>query len=142
MIGKSAGVAALLVPLAACQTMSLGRAPACEDRTVQVYFETDSAEVTQEGKAVLAQAAAVPRRCQVDRVEVLGLADAAGDPQANLELSKRRAQAVTTALAGAGLPAGEFAVAAAGQADAVTDDGANRPVRRRADIVLRLSPRP
>ena len=38
----------------------------------------------------------------------MGLADAAGEPDANLELPKRRAQSVTAALAAAGLPAAEF----------------------------------
>lgn len=133
--------AALALALGGCQSPMLARAPACQDRTVQIYFETDSVEVTDEGRAVLAQAAAIPRRCQVDRVEVLGLADASGAADVNLELSKRRAQAVTAALAATGLPAAEFAVAAAGQAGAVTAEGAARPVRRRADVVLRLSPR-
>jgi outer membrane protein OmpA-like peptidoglycan-associated protein len=118
------------------------RAPVnCADQTVQVYFEPDSAEVTREGRAVIAEAARESRPCRVRSVEVLGLADATGAPDANLELSKRRAQSVSDALASAGLPAAEFSVAAAGQSGAVSADGSARPLRRRTDVVLHLAPR-
>jgi len=139
----AAGLAALT--LAGCGSLPAGRdkvvkAPkSCEDQTVQIYFEADSATVTKEGRAVLRQAAASAKGCRVQGVEVLGLADAVGAPDANLELSKRRADAVTAALAGAGLPAAEFNVAAAGQAGAVTAHGEARPLRRRADVTLRLA---
>lgn len=132
--------------LAACSTLPGARErivkapPRCIDQTVQIYFEPFSAEVTREGRAVLAAAATQSKACKVTGVDVLGLADATGDTAANLELSKRRAQAVTGALAGVGLPAAEFKVAAAGDSGAVTTDGRARPLRRRADIVLHLSP--
>lgn len=112
--------------------------PVCEDVTVQIYFEPDSVEVTEEGRAVLSQAANQARRCRIDRVAVLGLADAAGAPEANLELSRRRAASVTAALAATGLPAAEFDLKAAGQSGAVTPDGA-QPLRRRADVTVELS---
>ena len=112
--------------------------PTCEDVTVQIYFEPDSAEVTREGKAVLSQAASQARPCSIDRVSVLGLADAAGTPDVNLELSKRRAASVTAALAASGLPAAEFNLQAAGQSGAVTPAGA-QPLRRRADVTVELS---
>jgi outer membrane protein OmpA-like peptidoglycan-associated protein len=75
----------------------------------------------------------------VDAVKVIGLADAAGDPAANLELSKQRAASVASAIMKAGLPAAEFELAAAGQAGAVSESGAVAPVRRRADVTLKLS---
>jgi outer membrane protein OmpA-like peptidoglycan-associated protein len=111
------------------------------DQTVQIYFEPDSAAVTREGRAVLNLAAKDSKACKVTSVDVLGLADAAGAPDANLELSKRRAQAVTDTLTAAGLPAAEFKVAAAGQAGATTSKGDPRLLRRRTDVVLHLSPR-
>lgn len=137
------GVAALTGGLlAGCNTITrdqIVKAPSsCEDMTVQIYFEPDSAEVTKEGEAVLRTAAAAARNCKVDHVRVLGLADAAGAPAANLELSKRRAASVTAALAATGLPAAEFDLAAAGQSGAVTPAGA-QPLRRRADITVELS---
>lgn len=144
---RTAAVATLVMALGACATVQkardrLVRAPArCVDQTVQIYFEPDSAELTSEGRAVIRAAADGARGCEVTAVEVLGLADAAGAPDANLELSKRRAQSVTAALASAGLPAAEFKLAAAGQAGSVTADGKAAPLRRRADVTLRLSGR-
>lgn len=137
----------LVVALGGCASMQGGRdrlvkrpAP-CQDQSVAIYFEPNSAELTTEGRAVIDLAAGYARNCRVDRVEVLGLADAAGAPEANLELSKRRAQAVTAALATAGLPDAEFRLAAAGDVGAVTEEGAAQPLRRRADVVLHVKPR-
>ena len=128
-----------------CTTMTsardriVKREASCADVTVDIYFEPDSAEVTKEGRAVLRAAAGQAKGCQGAQVLVLGLADAAGAPAASLELSKRRAASVTTALAATGLPAGEFDLAAAGQSGSVTASGDNRPLRRRADVTLKLS---
>lgn len=135
----------LAVGLSGCSTMTAGRdrivkaAPRCADQTVQIYFEPDSSDVTKEGRAVLAAAAAQSKPCKVNSVDVMGLADNAGSPGANLDLSKRRAQAVTAALASVGLPAGEFKISAAGESGATTADGRAKPLRRRADIVLHLT---
>lgn len=145
--GKALPLLALsfAVGLAGCSTMTGGRerlvkaAPRCADQTVQIYFEQDSSDVTKEGRAVLAAAAAQSKACKVSSVDVLGLADNVGAADANLDLSKRRAQAVTAALASVGLPAGEFKITAVGEAGATTADGRARPLRRRADIVLHLS---
>lgn len=137
-------IAAAGVALAGCQTVRDARdrlvkaPPRCEDQTVQIYFEPGQAEVTPDGRRVIAEAAAQARGCTVRRVSVLGLADAAGDPNANLELSKKRAQSVTAALAQARLPAAEFQVAAAGQQGATTPAGQAAPLRRRADVTLHL----
>ena len=139
-------VAAAAVALAGCQTVRNARdrlvkaPPRCEDQTVQIYFEPDQAEVTPEGRRVITEAATLAQGCKVSRVTVLGLADANGEPGANMELSKRRAQSVTAALVSARLPAAEFQVSAAGQAGATTADGRNAPLRRRADVVLHMSP--
>ncbi|THD60410.1 OmpA family protein [Phenylobacterium sp.] len=136
----------LALGLSGCATTPAGRerivrAPVrCADQTVQIYFEPQSAEVTKEGRAVIAAAAAQARPCKVASVEVLGLTDAVGAADANLELSKRRAQSVTAALAAAGVPVDEFKLTALGEAGATTADGRARPLRRRADIVLHLSP--
>ncbi|RYG01222.1 MAG: OmpA family protein, partial [Caulobacteraceae bacterium] len=52
-----------------CATLSntrdqIVKAPAaCEDVTVQIYFEPDSSEVTSEGQAVLNQASAQAKSC-------------------------------------------------------------------------------
>jgi outer membrane protein OmpA-like peptidoglycan-associated protein len=142
---QSAAIFAMTLALAlgGCATMQhardriVKRAPQCQDQTAQIYFDPQSAEVTQEGRAVLAAAAREAKGCKVAGIEVLGLADASGGADANLALSERRAQAVTTALAAAGLPPAEVRISAAGQAGATTAQGM-APLRRRADVVLHL----
>jgi outer membrane protein OmpA-like peptidoglycan-associated protein len=148
MIRQTATIAALMLGLSACSMTQPPRdqlvkaTPGCADQTVQIYFESFSAEVTKEGRAVLNAAARDSKACNVTGVDVLGLADAVGGtPGDNLELSKKRAKAVTRALTAAGLPAAEFKVAAAGEAGATNASGDSRPLRRRADIVLHMSPK-
>ncbi len=131
---------AALAGLSACARLPHPRAEVCPDIRFQIYFEPDSATLTDEGLAVVSTAAAGARSCRVDGVQVLGLADAAGSPQANLALSQARAAAVSRALAANGLPAARFDEVAAGQAGAVTPSGDLRPLRRRVDVTLSLSP--
>ena len=145
--GQAVGVAAMAAVLAVggCTTLQKSRdrivqSPVrCEDQTAQIYFEADSADVSSEGRAVLMQAANNASGCTVRSVSVLGLADAAGDPNANFELSRKRAQSVTAALAAARLPPAQFHVAAAGQAGATNPDGKAAVLRRRADVILHLA---
>jgi peptidoglycan-associated lipoprotein len=73
--------------------------PACEDFAVQIYFESQSAKLTSEARSVLKGAEAMATGCKVASVRVVGLADAVGAPDANLALSKQRADTVTRALA-------------------------------------------
>lgn len=113
--------------------------PRCQETTVPVYFEPGSHDLTDEGRAMLAQAASETAGCEIERVVVVGLADAQGAPAANLELSKRRAQTVTAALAAVKLPAAEFRLTAAGEQGAVTAAGAE-PLRRRVDVILQMRP--
>ena len=133
--------------LSACATANRGRdrivrAPvSCADQTVQIYFEQSSAELTRESHAVIGAAARASSGCMVTGVDVLGLADASGAPDASLDLSKRRAQVVTAALAKAGVPAETVTIAAAGQSGAVNAAGQPRLLRRRADVVLHMKPR-
>lgn len=146
---RLAGVAALAagVALSGCSTVQGARdrivryVSPCESQTVSIYFEPNEAELTPEGRQVLAQAAQTARGCRVDRVSVLGLADATGDPNANLELSRRRAQSVAAALAALQLPAADYGVTAAGDTGALTADGRAAPLRRRAEIQLHVARR-
>jgi len=136
------GFAAIAITLGGCASGSgmLVRRPAvCLDQTVQIYFEPNSADVTQEGRAVLRQAANAAKGCEVRKVSVVGLADAVGSPDANMALSERRAQSVSAALTATGLPRGDFELSAQGQAGSLTASGQAAPLRRRADITLNLA---
>jgi outer membrane protein OmpA-like peptidoglycan-associated protein len=142
---KTAMIAALGLGLAlgGCAGMGPGKlvrtAKACQDVHIPIYFEPDAADLTPEGRALIATEAGRVGPCKVDAVQVVGLADAVGDPAANMELSKKRAASVADAIVKAGLPAAEFDLAAAGQAGSVTKSGEVAPVRRRADVTLKLS---
>jgi peptidoglycan-associated lipoprotein len=111
---------------------------ACEDFTVSIYFERDSAEITREARQVLRGASEMSKGCTAKNVHVVGLADAVGAPDANLALSQRRAGAVSAALAKVGFRNVSFEVTAAGDAGAVTRSGEARPLRRRADVRIDL----
>ena len=114
-------------------------APACEDFAVQIYFETESAALTNEARSVLKSAEALAKGCKVASVRVIGLADAkGGGPDSNLALSKKRADTVTRALAKSGFSNVNLEVGAAGDAGATTSSGEARPLRRRADIKFDL----
>ncbi len=116
--------------------------PGCAGFTSSIYFDQDSAALTPEAKMVLANARAQARGCQVRAVRVIGLADAVGASPANLALSKRRADAVSSALAAHGFGKADFDLAAIGDAGATTAAGVAAPLRRRADIIFDLTPKP
>ncbi len=124
-----------VLTLAGCATPSrVARTNLCEDLKVSIYFDDGSARITRDARQVLAEAAEMRATCALGVVDVVGLADAVGDPQANLVLSQQRAKAVTQALGGLGF--GNVRLAAAGAAGAETPAGALRPLRRRADLVF------
>lgn len=111
---------------------------ACSSFQSSIYFDQDSAAITREAGMVLTNAQAQARGCTVKAIRVVGLADAVGASEANLALSKRRAEAVSSALAKAGFAKAEFDMAAVGDAGAVALSGASAPLRRRADILFEL----
>jgi peptidoglycan-associated lipoprotein len=135
------GVAALM--LSGCGTISgPGRATTpnvCQNLTVSIYFERDSATITREAQAVLKGAGDMTRGCTLGQVDVTGLADSVGDPDVNLALSQKRADAVRKAVSRLGFSTVNFEVAAVGERGAVTATGADRPLRRRTDVTFHLS---
>lgn len=115
-------------------------APPCAGFTASIYFDQDSAELTPEARMVLANARVQARGCTVRSVRVVGLADAVGASEANLVLSKRRADVVSKALASHGFGRADFDLSAMGDAGAQASSGAAAPLRRRADMVFDLAP--
>ncbi len=134
--GLAAGCASNPWPKSRSQIVKT--APSCEDFSVQIYFESQSAQLTSEARQVLKEADALATGCKVASVKVLGLADAVGAPDANLALSKQRAEVVTRALGKLGYGKVAFDVGAAGDAGAIASGGEARPLRRRADIQFDL----
>ena len=132
--------------LAACETMPRTRAdlvrPAdtCADTQFTVYFDEGSARLTGPARQLVEATSRGLKPCRVLRTRVVGLADATGTPEANLTLSQRRAVEVSRALQAQGLPAPTFEIMAAGDTGALTADGREDPVRRRAEVYLAVSP--
>lgn len=139
------GVVAITALVGACTTRPDREAIVadadCAPVRFDVYFATDQAELTPVAAEAVRMGAAKVAACRVERVRVLGLADAQGGATANLNLSQGRAQAVTTALEAAGLPAPVFEIEAAGDAGATTAGGANAPLRRRTEVLIEARPR-
>jgi peptidoglycan-associated lipoprotein len=115
-------------------------APTCQDMTLPIYFAKGSTELTEPAAELIRTSAALTRACSVREVLVVGLADADGTAVRNMELSRKRAERVAAALAAEGLPAPAFDLEAAGDAGAVTATGRPEPLRRRAEVVIRLAP--
>ncbi len=142
---KLAVVGAAAVMLSGCGTLSGFRRAAvpnaCQDLTVSIYFERDSAAITREAQAVIKGAGERTRGCALGQVDVTGLADSVGDPDVNLVLSKKRADAVRAAVERLGFSTVNFNVGAVGESGAMTASGDDKPLRRRTDVTFRLKPR-
>jgi peptidoglycan-associated lipoprotein len=83
---------------------------------VPVYFGFDSADVRAQDTTILRQVAEVIRRVYpTSLVTIEGFADPAGTPQYNLQLSRRRADAVRAYMTQLGLPAQQFRTVGRGE---------------------------
>lgn len=144
-VTRLAVLAGAALVLSGCGTVSGFRRAAapnlCQDLTVSIYFERDSAAITREAQAVLKGAGEMTRGCALGQVDVTGLADSVGDPDVNLALSKKRADAVRSAVQRLGFDTVNFNVGAVGESGATTASGADRPLRRRTDVTFHLSRR-
>ena len=112
--------------------------PPCTDFFFPIYFADKSADLSGPARRVIGNAGRHAKGCQIDKVEVTGLADYDGPADANLDLSRERARKVAEALEAAGLPEAEFHLSALGEAGAVTASGKAAPLRRRADVYIRF----
>lgn len=113
----------------------------CAAQRFDIYFREGEADLTDAARHAIGLTATQLQGCDIRKVEVIGLADATGRPEANLDLSERRALAVTEALAAAGWPAPAFSLVAAGESGSVTTGGAEEPMRRRTEVLVDAAPR-
>ncbi len=125
-------------PPAAVPAATAAPAPA-PARNYLVFFDWDSAALTDRARQIVAEAAENASRVQVTRIEVAGHADRTGTPQYNLALSRRRAEAVAAELVKHGVAKQAIDIQAFGQAKPLvaTADGVREPQNRRVEIVLR-----
>ena len=114
---------------------------ACGNRSFEVYFAESAAQLTQPARQAIDMVADQMAACDITRVTVIGLASATGTPEANLNLSQRRAQTVAAEFGRKGWPAPAFQLDAAGDSGAVTPDGTMEPLRRRTQVFIEARPR-
>lgn len=95
----------------------------------QVFFAFDSVVLDQAMRSILDDVAVWVRADPERTLLVQGHTDRSGDATYNLDLSSRRAHAVSDYLRQQGVPAAQLVVAAVGEAGAVLEPGrANRRV--------------
>jgi len=113
----------------------------CAPQRFDIYFREGEAGLTDAARHAIGLTATQLQGCDIRKVEVIGLADASGGPDANLDLSESRAMAVTEALTAAGWPAPAFSLVAAGESGSVTAGGVAEPMRRRTEVLVEAAPR-
>ena len=103
-----------------------------------VYFDFDKATISAAGRQVLDAAAEAVKRDQAIRIEVTGYTDTMGTQQFNLNLSRKRAEAVRDYLSRKGIPQDRMDVAWKGKEDlrVPTPNGVREPQNRRVEIVM------
>ncbi len=104
-----------------------------------LYFEPGSAALTPESRRDIGEIlAAIRERASVD-TSVVGHTDTAGDPEANRELSLRRAVVVGSLLTGAGVAPEALDITSHGEANPLvpTGDNVSEPRNRRVEVTVR-----
>ncbi|MCF6220515.1 MAG: OmpA family protein [Robiginitomaculum sp.] len=107
-----------------------------------VYFPWDKSQLTDQAKAVVANAAGIASQCGISNIIIEGHADSSGAQSYNLGLSSRRANRVESELRTNGITTSSITKSAKGEtALAVnTGDGVREPLNRRTEVVIRLIP--
>ena len=111
------------------------------EKTFQVFFAIDSAELDAEANREIGKAADEWERAGSEQISVIGHSDTSGAADYNLRLSQRRAAAVEDALAGEGVPASRMRTEARGQDGLLvpTSDGVLEEANRRVEIVVPIA---
>jgi outer membrane protein OmpA-like peptidoglycan-associated protein len=104
-----------------------------------LYFRLDSAELTDESRAVLADVIRAVAGRTVPEVTAIGHTDTTGNADSNHKLGLDRAQTVRALLVKAGLDAMLVEVDSHGEADLLikTPDNTAEPRNRRVEITIR-----
>jgi outer membrane protein OmpA-like peptidoglycan-associated protein len=108
-------------------------------RTYLVFFDWDRADLTEQARRIIHEAAANASRVQVTRIEVNGYTDLSGTVAYNQKLSVRRAEAVAAELVRDGVPRSEIVARGFGESDPLvpTAQGVREPQNRRVEIILK-----
>lgn len=111
--------------------------------TSDILFAFDSADLSAEAKGSLTDIAAIIARAPEGQVRVVGHTDAKGSDDYNMELSQRRAKAVTEFLEGADISAERLTTEGRGEAEPLAENEVNgednpegRAKNRRVEFVM------
>jgi OmpA-OmpF porin, OOP family len=101
-----------------------------------VFFDLDSAAITPEAEATLAEMVADIRGRELTGITVAGHTDRSGSPSYNEALSQRRAEAVTSWLMAQGVTAQVVTAEGRGEAEPAvpTEDGVVMQANRRVVV--------
>ena len=130
MLRRVAPFAAALILLAA---------PAAALSPFAVFFDSGSAVLDARAREILDHAVEQIRATDVRGLSIEAAADRVGSAEANLRLSRRRAEAVRAYLLARGLPPAAIRVAAhgeTGQPIVQTPDGVAEPQNRYAMVII------
>ncbi len=110
-----------------------------QSRSFIVFFDWNSAALTERARQIIAEAAQQVRAQRSARIEVAGHADRTGTVQYNQALSRRRAETVAAELVRLGVAREEIVITALGESQPLVPTGPNvrEPQNRRVEIILR-----
>ncbi len=103
-----------------------------------LYFMSDGVQLTPESRDLLPKVRGTARERQSLDIAVVGHASKAGDEAYNIELSRRRAEAVRKMLVKDGLPSEAFEVTSHGSANPLVESqNPHEPRNRRVEVTIR-----
>jgi opacity protein-like surface antigen len=107
-------------------------------RSYLVFFDWDSAALTDRAREIIRSAAEASTHVQTTRIRVNGYTDTSGKPGYNMKLSLRRAQNVAAELVRDGVSENEIAIRGFGETHLLvpTGPGVREPQNRRVEIII------
>ena len=138
---RAIAMAALTSAIAACSTASLPPPPMANyareaKERFLVFFTSEDATLTEDARAVVAEAAAEVQGRSPRGIIVYGFADTIGPTPANVRLSRERARAVADAMVQAGVSSALISARGLGETSTIAPPSDLNPEGRRAEIVL------
>ncbi|MBV8577536.1 MAG: autotransporter outer membrane beta-barrel domain-containing protein [Acetobacteraceae bacterium] len=107
-------------------------------RSFLVFFDWDTARLTDRARQIVAEAASTSTRVAVTRITVDGHTDTSGTPRYNQRLSVQRAEVVAAELVRDGVPRHIISIHGFGQTRLLVPTGPNvrEPLNRRVEIII------
>ncbi len=104
-----------------------------------LYFKSESTELKPDSKKVMPQILESIHNKDSKNISVIGHTDTAGDPQYNLQLSQRRASAISRVLVKRGVDSTYIKATSHGEENLLikTADNVHEPKNRRVEVVVR-----